>query len=115
VRNLLERLAHPIESEPDRAQHETANTELHHTIVRLSGNRRVAEMYDSLHAHLTIARLHRVGASWQSRLDLEHSEHEQIVDALCRRDPRALQTALRKHIARAKRELVNELLEIQDR
>ena len=37
--------------------------------IRLSGNRRVAEIYDGLHAHLTIARLHRAASSWQSRLD----------------------------------------------
>ena len=68
-------------------------------------------MYDGLHAHLTIARLHRAASSWQSRLDLEHAEHEQIVEALCNRDAKALQSALRKHIGRAKRELVNQLLE----
>jgi DNA-binding GntR family transcriptional regulator len=78
-------------------------------IIRLSGNRRLAEMYDGLHAHLTIARLHRAGVSWQSRLSSEHSEHEQIVDAFCSRDSKALQTALRNHIDRAKRELVTEL------
>ena len=111
ARTILERLAKPVESEADRALHETANTELHHMIIRLSGNKRAAEMYDSLHAHLTIARLHRVGESWQSRLDLEHAEHKEIVDAFCHRDARALQSALRKHIARAKRELVNELLQ----
>ena len=49
-----------------------ANTELHHTIIRLSGNRRVAEMYDGLHAHLTIARLHRAALRpRQSRLDFD--------------------------------------------
>jgi GntR family transcriptional regulator, rspAB operon transcriptional repressor len=112
ARDILERLAKPVESEDDRALHQAANTELHHMIIRLSGNRRAAEMYDSLHAHLTIARLHRAGESWQSRLDLEHAEHEQIVDAFCRRDARALQSALRKHITRAKRELVNELLQL---
>ena len=110
ARALLERLAVPVESEQDRTNHQVANTELHHLIVRLSGNRRLTEMYDGLNAHLTIARLHRVNVSWQSRLDLEHAEHEQIVDALCRRDSRALQAALRKHIGRAKRELVSELL-----
>ena len=111
VRKLLEQLAAPIESEEDHSKHVAANTELHHTIIRLSGNRRVAEMYDGLHAHLTIARLHRAASSWQSRLDLEHAEHEQIVEALCNRDAKALQSALRKHIGRAKRELVNQLLE----
>jgi DNA-binding GntR family transcriptional regulator len=83
---------------------------LHHLIVRLSGNRRAAEMYDSLHAHLTIARLHRVGDTWQSRLSSEHADHEQIVDAFCRRDARDLQAALRKHIGRAKSALVSELV-----
>jgi DNA-binding GntR family transcriptional regulator len=109
ARDILARLAIPVQSETDRAQHETANSELHQMIVRLSGNRRAAEMYDSLHAHLTIARLHRAGDSWQSRLTSEHAEHEQIVDAFCRRDSRDLQVALRKHIGRAKRSLVSEL------
>ena len=78
-------------------------------IVRLSGNRRLTEMYDGLHAHLTIARVHRASVSWHSRLSSEHAEHEEIVGAFCKRDAKALQAALRKHIDRAKRELVTEL------
>jgi DNA-binding GntR family transcriptional regulator len=109
AKSILERLAQPVRSDDDYARHAKANTELHHMIVRLSGNRRLAEMYDGLHAHLTIARLHRAGGSWQSRLSSEHSEHEQIVDAFCRRHSQDLQIALRKHIDRAKRELVTEL------
>jgi DNA-binding GntR family transcriptional regulator len=106
---ILQRLAAPVESDEDYERHAAANTELHHMIIRLSGNRRLAEMYDGLHAHLTIARLHRAGASWHSRLHSEHAEHEQIVEAFWKRDAKALQTALRKHIDRAKRELVTEL------
>lgn len=109
ARAILTRLAAPVESEGDYERHAVANTELHHMIVRLSGNHRLTEMYYGLHAHLTIARLHRAGASWHSRLDSEQAEHEQIVDAFCKRDAKALQSALRKHIDRAKRELVTEL------
>jgi DNA-binding GntR family transcriptional regulator len=106
---ILKRLAAPVESDEHYELHAAANTELHHMIIRLSGNHRLTEMYDGLHAHLTIARLHRAGASWHSRLTSEQSEHEQIVDAFCKRDAKALQAALRKHIDRAKRELVTEL------
>ena len=85
---ILERLAAPVESEEDYERHAAANTELHHMIIRLSGNRRLAEMYDGLHAHLTIARLHRAGASWHSRLDSEHAEHEQIVEPSANATPK---------------------------
>ena len=106
---ILHRLSQPIEAEQDHSLHETANAELHRLIIRLSGNRRLAESYDGLHAHLTIARLHRVNRSWQARLEQEHSEHKQIVEALLNRDPKALQVALSNHIERARRELANEL------
>ena len=66
-------------------------------------------MYESLQAHIAMGRLHSVDQTWQSRLDLEQQEHEEIVTAMRKRDGRALVAALRNHIMRAKSVLLESL------
>ena len=43
-------------------------------------------MYESLNAHLKIARIHAAEETWRKRLDDEQAEHEQIVIAIENRD-----------------------------
>lgn len=109
LKELLRALRGPVRTEQDRKEHERANSELHGILVRTSGNRRLTEMYESLNAHLKIARLHSAGERWKGRLRREHAEHEEIVAALEARDARRLIPALRNHINGAKKALVEDL------
>jgi DNA-binding GntR family transcriptional regulator len=109
ARRQLSVLARPVKSEAQRRAHEQANSELHQIIMEASGNKRLADMYESLQAHIAMGRLHRQDQSWQTRIELEHQEHEEIVAAMEKRDARTLAAVLRKHIMRAKTALVESL------
>jgi hypothetical protein len=109
AREILTVLAEPVGNDDQQKRHEQANTELHDIIVRSSGNERLADMYESLRAHIAMGRLHRQDGSWQSRLPKEHQEHQEIFAAMERRDPVALVKALRNHILRAKDALLEHL------
>ncbi len=104
-------LAKPIGNAAQRQAHEQANSELHQIIIDSSGNKRLADMYDSLQAHIAMGRLHNVDESWRSRLEQEQAEHEEIVSAMTARDAVALVSALRSHIMRAKSVLLERMPE----
>lgn len=112
LRELLKLLAEPVASENDLKRHEKHNLELHRIIIDTAGNKRLAEMYESLNAHIKIARIHGAEAGvngFSGRLAEEHAEHEAIVEAIASRDGKRLTSALRKHIYRAKDALINSL------
>ncbi len=109
LKELLTSMARPINSPQERKQHEKDNTEFHKMIVDASSNRRLIEIYESLNAHLKIARIHASEDSWRKRLDEEQAEHRQIVEALEARDPARSAATLRKHIYRAKDSLIASL------
>lgn len=109
LRRLLRELARPVSTEADRKRHEHDNRIFHKLLIEASGNRRLAESYESLNAHLQIVRVHSKQADWAGRLQIEQSEHEEIVDALESRDLPRLQMALRNHIQRARRSLIEGL------
>jgi DNA-binding GntR family transcriptional regulator len=111
LRELLRALKKQVRSEEDRAAHDKNNTELHNTIIRASGNRRLQDMYDGLNAHLRIARIHAGHNDWVARVRKEQAEHEAIVAAIERRDPTALEKALTQHIHRAKDDMIKALRE----
>jgi DNA-binding GntR family transcriptional regulator len=102
-------LSRPIHNAEARKAHEQDNSEFHRILIKASRNKRLQEMYESLNAHLKIARIHGTEESWRSRLDEEQSEHEQIVAALDNRDVSLVVTTLRKHIYRAKDALIASL------
>lgn len=109
LRVLAGQIAAPVEGESGRLAHATRNVEFHKRIVALSGSRRLMQMYESLDAHIQIARIHLGQDDWKTRLDSELEEHLAIVDALGRRDVGALAAALRHHILRAADSLVRDL------
>lgn len=113
ARELLAALGRPVRNENSRRAHEQANLELHNLIIEASGNRRLADMYESLQAHITMSRLHRADSTWQERLAQEHEEHQEIVNAIENRSGPALTRALRRHILRAKKELAQHLQEAE--
>jgi GntR family transcriptional regulator, rspAB operon transcriptional repressor len=109
ARKLLAMLAKPIKNDGQRKVHEQANSEFHNLIIQSAGNQRLADMYESLQAHIAMCRVHRQDENWELRLPKEQQEHEEIVQAMERRDPKALVKALRNHILRAKEVLVENL------
>ena len=111
MRALHQSMSREIRNDAGRKQHERDNSEFHLTLVRSAGNRRLEEMYQSLNAHLKIARIHGSGEDWRARLGQEHAEHEVILDALAAKNRTKLIDTLRKHIYRAKDALVAGLKE----
>jgi len=106
---LLKILAKPVRTEAALNAHELANSELHNLIVDGAGNRRLREMYRSLQAHIAMTRLHYRDSTWKQRLSQEQLEHDHIVQAICKRDSKALSKALREHIMRAKQALASNM------
>ena len=109
LKTLLAGLRKSVRTDEDRVQHERDNSELHKTLVSLSGNSRLIEVYESLNAHLKIARIHMGSDSGISRLKDEQVEHEEIYEALEARDSVGVVQAVRKHIMRAKDSLIASL------
>ena len=112
LRELLKLLSDPVASESDLKRHEKHNLELHRIIIDSAGNKRLAEMYESLNAHIKIARIHGAeagGNGFSNRLAEEQAEHEAIVDAIESRDTKRVTSAMRKHIYRAKDALIGSL------
>jgi DNA-binding GntR family transcriptional regulator len=109
ARKLAAIMQKPVKNDSQRKIHEQANSEFHDIIIRASGNQRLADIYESLQAHIAMCRLHRIDENWQSRLPQEQKEHQEIVEALEDRDAKALAKALRSHILRAKDALLEHI------
>ncbi len=108
-RRMLEKLGRGARNDRERRQHEEENRQFHRLLIESSGNRRLAEMYESLNAHLQIAHLHSRGQNWAARLPVEQAEHEEIVAALQARNLPRLKKALQLHILRAQQSLADGL------
>jgi len=106
---LIEDLERPLKSDADHTAHERANAALHALIVEASGNRRLYEIYSSLDAHLTIARLHARRRPSTQRLAQERQEHRVILAALKARDADKLTRVLGDHIRRAGQALMDDV------
>ena len=109
-REIIAVLNAPMITERDFALHDRRNVEFHMRMVELSGNRKLIEMYRSLNAHIKIARIHYSREGWESRMEQERKEHNEIFDALEKRDRDKLVQALRRHIQRAAQCLVEDLV-----
>jgi DNA-binding GntR family transcriptional regulator len=110
---LLKRLAVPVRTEEDRKRHESANLDFHRKLFEIAGSKRLLEMYESLHAHIQIARIHAQEgsniAALRPRFSQEQQEHEAIVKALRQKSAAKLEAALREHISRAEASLLGAL------
>lgn len=109
LREMVADLELPVVSEQDRSFHEAKNVEFHRYMVELCGNKRLLEMYNGLNAYINIARVHRSREGWESRVEQEKSEHQQMLRAIESRKPQQLVKALRKHIERAAASLIEDL------
>jgi DNA-binding GntR family transcriptional regulator len=110
---LIDALELPVDDDDSRRLHDENNVEFHLLIVEASGNQRLLELYHSLNAHLTIARIHLRRRPDAARLDQERREHRAIVDALAARHAKRLVEALGQHIKRAGVALVEDVTRAQ--
>ena len=109
LRELYERLRQPIDTDAKKKQHELDNAEFHLTILRAARNQKLLEMYQSLNAHIRIARIHAGEKTWESRLEQEQREHKAILEALVARDPEQAVAAMREHIERSGESMLRSL------
>jgi DNA-binding GntR family transcriptional regulator len=108
----LRAIADGIAAASDDSTHSAGNVDFHKTIVTLAGSDRLRDTYESLEAHIQIARIHLGRRDWTTRLAEEHAEHVAIVDAIASRQRDAAVAALRTHIMRAAESLVRDLREV---
>jgi GntR family transcriptional regulator, rspAB operon transcriptional repressor len=113
MRSILQSLAKLVKNPEDMKAHESANLEFHLQIFQIAHSKRLEEMYQSLNAHIQIARVHSQEGPLRegllARLNQEQAEHQAIYDALAAKDLPALEAALRQHILRAQASLVEAL------
>lgn len=109
LRKLADVIAEPGDGDETRLRHEVRNMEFHKRIVILSGSKRLLQMYESLDAHIQIARIHRGHGDWKTRLSSERDEHLAIAEAFSAGEAAVLVGALRRHILRAAESLVADL------
>jgi DNA-binding GntR family transcriptional regulator len=105
---ILERLAEAI-SGRNVEQHARWNAAFHEQLIRMSGNKRLLALHRSLHAQITIARVHAQSTSWTVRADLELREHQDILDAVAQGDGDRAAAAVWDHILRAAHSLTADL------
>lgn len=110
-RDLVATMERPVSTERERSAHGRANSEFHDLFVELAGSVKLRQIYRSLHAHITIARVHYSREGWAQRIAHEKREHRAILAALEARDVARLVKAVRHHIQRAAQSLVNDLRE----
>lgn len=79
------------------AQYFRCNQQIHMRIVECAGNATLAQVYRGLNAHAKRARY--MANLSHERWDKAVKEHEEIIEALGRRDSARLQTMLRDHLA----------------
>lgn len=99
LRELIEAGGRILENQDsfDYEAFSRTNAELHILVMELSGNRKLVEMYNSLHLHVQVTR-----AMCQKALEacrLAHDEHQEILRCYQERDLPALKEAIRKHLA----------------
>ena len=79
----------------------------HRQLVQMSGNQRLLEMWEQINVHVQAARFRPLQVD--TVIGTGHDEHEEIVEALERRDVVALKRVLRRHIGTSKHRLLTDL------
>ncbi|MDX2266881.1 MAG: GntR family transcriptional regulator [Bryobacter sp.] len=107
--HLLALMAKPVRQEADLQAHETHNLTFHRKLIETAASQSLLNIYESLHAHIQIARIHaqegRQIAQLKPRLEQEAREHQAIVEALRARSAPRLEAAVENHILRAEQSL----------
>lgn len=111
----LRAIADAMATASDDSTHSAGNVEFHKSIVTLARSDRLRDTYETLEAHIQIARIHLGRRDWTTRLAGEHTEHLAIVDAIAARQRDAAVAALRTHIMRAADSLIRDLRQVSER
>lgn len=96
-------------SRHDVALHLEKNFEFHGLIVNLSGNQKLAEVYQRLRMPIQIVGVHYRSENWIARIEQEQREHRAIVRALEKRDADAVTRAIASHLKRGKASLIEDM------
>jgi DNA-binding GntR family transcriptional regulator len=83
------------EGEDDVSEYSERNLAFHQAIIRLSGNRQIAELTGNLILHMRAIRA--VSIRQAGRLETSRREHAAILAALTRRDSEAAERLVREH------------------
>jgi DNA-binding GntR family transcriptional regulator len=105
----LTSLVRQIEQSSDVYEHFRLNMQFHQELVELSGNQRLAEIYRTLKAHIQMALVHSLSASWVNRRPSEAAEHKAILEAISAKDQAALKAAISTHLAHARTSLLSQM------
>ena len=81
--------------------HVTLNGGFHDTLVDLAGNGLLSATYRGIRVRLSVAWVQRGSRAWRARLAIEQAEHQAVLDALYAGKGPALDSALRRHLARS--------------
>ncbi len=108
-RDHLTTIVRQIEHAADVYEHFQLNMQFHQELVELSGNQRLAEIYRTLKAHIQMALVHSLSASWVDRMPSEAAEHQAILQAISARDQAALKIAISTHLAHARISLLSQM------
>jgi len=79
--------------------------EFHRTMLHITGNQLLLEIYEGLNIHLQVAKVFYMARD--KRTSLVGYEHREILKALEAKDAEALRTTLREHIQSAKQAVVS--------
>ena len=99
----------PVTNERERAFHRRKNTDFHRLLVELSGNRKLLDIYDSIHVQVKFARIRYDAAVLAKHLEDEKEQHREIFTALQDRDSPRLIKLLKKHIRSGAQSVVEEI------
>ncbi len=90
-------------------EHYRENAKFHQRLVLLSDNRKLAELYDQLHAHVHIALVHLVAPGWWHDSPIEAQEHTAIVATIRANNGDELRAAMQAHLRRSRATLARQL------
>ena len=111
---LLAELDQPTTDEQARSAYLNRDFEFHTSVVELSNNRKLIELYHSVDARIKVARLLYSNERWTKRVNQAGAEHQEILEKLKSKDAEGLVKALRRHIERVSRALVDDLRQLDE-
>lgn len=82
-------------------EHIETNAAFHRTLVELSGNRLLVDLFGSIHQQAIAARVQRGVDSWRTRLAEDASEHRDILKGLARQDLDLCRATISAHVGRS--------------
>jgi DNA-binding GntR family transcriptional regulator len=112
LRKILAELERPTTNDEARSSFINRDFEFHTRIVELSRNKKLIDLYRSVDARIKVARLLYSNERWTKRVVQASAEHSEILRRLEAKDAEGLVKALRGHIERVSRALVDDLRQL---